>query len=108
MTKTTQSISVDQLTVEQLDYYMYLLGCKTLDKTGDMASFKAGYAKGEYHFVQERSILTDLLETYSINVQKLAGEWLASNTENSSFSATPTEAACRLIIKLKFGTQVTI
>jgi hypothetical protein len=41
-----------------------------------------------------------MLETYKINVQFLADEWLASNTKASAWGETPLVAACRLVLIL--------
>ena len=86
---------------ETLDYTMYCHACKVTGQTPSKPAFDAGYAKGQFHFHQDKTLLVDLLETYRINVQYLAEEWLASNSEGSAWGETPLIAACRLILVLQ-------
>lgn len=88
------------LTGEELDYQMYCHACKVTGKTPSKSEFEAGYSKGQFHFQTDKTLLLDLLETYRINVQYLAEEWLASNARSSAWGATPLEAACRLVLQL--------
>lgn len=106
-TDTTQ-LPIEQLTTEQLDYCMYQHACKALGNQPTDNAFKAGYQSGQFHFSSDREILADLMNQYDINLQQLGGEWLASNTEASIYGKTPTEAACRLVVKLSFGTHASI
>ena len=86
---------------ETLDYAMYCHACKVTGQTPSKPAFDAGYAKGQFHFQTDKSLLLDLLETYRINVQFLAEEWLASNERNSAWGETPLQAACRLVLQLQ-------
>lgn len=88
------------LSGEELDYQMYCHACKVTGKAASRAEFEAGYSKGQFQFQTDKALLLDLLETYRINVQYLAEEWLASNERTSAWGATPLEAACRLVLQL--------
>lgn len=85
---------------EALDYQMYCHACKATGQTPSQHAFNTGYAQGQFHFQQDKALLLDLLETYKINVQYLAEEWLASCSNASAWGETPLIAACRLILKL--------
>lgn len=85
---------------EALDFEMYCHACKATGQTSSRDTFDAGYGKGQFHFHQDKALLIDLLETYKVNVQYLAEEWLASNDRASAWGDTPLVAACRLILKL--------
>lgn len=104
MTTTARVFNVSHLSGKALDHQMYLHACKVLQQAHSKNEFEAGYEKGQFHFSTDKSLLVDLLETYQVNVQFLAGEWLASNTQSSAYSASPLEAVCRLILLIKYGT----
>lgn len=89
-----------ELTGQALDYEMYQHACKVSDKTPSQAEFDEGYAKGQFHFHQDKALLLDMVETYKINTQYLAQEWLASTTRGSAWGNTPLIAVCRLVISL--------
>lgn len=89
------------LSLAELDYQMYCHACAVTGQTASRQAFEQGYGKGQFQFHQDKSLLADLLETYRINVQYLAEEWLASNDRASAWGATPIEAACRLVLILK-------
>ncbi len=86
---------------EELDYQMYCHACKATGQSASRTAFEAGYGKGQFHFQQDKTLLLDLLETYRVNVQFLAEEWLASNERASAWGETPLVAACRLVLKLQ-------
>ncbi len=88
------------LSGELLDYQMYCHACKVAGQSASRDAFAAGYAKGQFQFQRDKTLLLDLLETYKINVQFLADEWLASNDRASAWGETPLVAACRLILRL--------
>lgn len=94
-------MKIADLSGEELDYQMYCHACKLMGKPASRGDFDAGYSKGQFHFQQDKSLLLDLLETYRINVQYLADEWLASNDRSSAWGETPLVAACRLILQLQ-------
>lgn len=89
-----------ELTGQALDYEMYQHACKVSGKTPSQAEFDEGYAKGQFHFHQDKALLLDMVETYKINTQYLAQEWLASTTRGSAWGDTPLIAVCRLVISL--------
>jgi hypothetical protein len=106
MTNTARAFTVAHLSGKALDYQMYLHACKVLNHAHtSKKEFEEGYEKGQFHFSTDKNLLADLLETYRVNVQFLAGEWLASNTQGSAYSSSPLEAVCRLILLVKYGTQ---
>ena len=85
---------------EELDYQMYCHACKATGQPPSRSAFDAAYGKGQFRFQQDKTLLVDLLETYRINVQYLAEEWLASNDKASAWGETPLVATCRLVLKL--------
>lgn len=99
-------MNVANLEGEQLDYWMYCHACKACGETAAKATFDEGYAQGRYRFSSDRALLADLMETYQINLQRLAGEWLASTAGNSYYGDTPLLASCRLVVALSFGKTV--
>ncbi len=99
-------MNVADLSGEHLDYWMYQHACKVLDKSGSKEDFDKGYGNGQFHFSSDKALLSDLMETYNINIQRLAGEWLASTAGNSFYGDTPLMAACRLVVALTFGKSV--
>ncbi len=105
MKTTARAFNVTHLTGKSLDYQMYLHGCKVLHQPHSRTTFDESYEAGQFHFSADKSLLIDLLETYHVNVQYLAGEWLASNTQGSAYSHSPLEAVCRLILLVKYGQQ---
>ncbi len=90
---------LSQLKGKRLDYIVYCHACKTLKQSASDKQFEEGYKKGLFHFSQDKHLLADLLELYQINLQRLAGEWLASTTNSSVFAAEPLEAVLKLVIK---------
>lgn len=99
-------MNVADLSGEQLDYWMYQHACKVLEKAGSKEDFDKGYGNGQFQFSTDKALLVDLMETYNINIQRLAGEWLASTAGNSFYGDTPLMAACRLVVALTFGKSV--
>ncbi len=99
-------MNVASLTGEQLDYWMYNHACKVMGQSASKSEFQEGYSQGRFHFSEDRALLADLMETYNINIQRLAGEWLASTSGNSYYGDTPLIAACRLVVALTFGKSV--
>ena len=99
-------MNVADLSGEHLEYWMYQHACKVLSKTGSKDEFEKGYANGQFHFATDKALLGDLMETYNINIQRLAGEWLASTAGNSFYGDTPLMAACRLVVALTYGKSV--
>jgi len=99
-------MNVSNLEGKDLDYWMYKHACEVLDNNGSQSEFDTAYGEGKFHFSEDRSLLADLMETYTINVQRLAGEWLASTSGQSYYADTPLIAACRLVVGLKFGNTV--
>ena len=90
-----------ELAGAELDYQMYCHACAVTGQTASRQGFEQGYGEGKFHFHQDKALLADLLETYRINVQYLAQEWLASNLVASAWGSTPCEAVCRLVLILK-------
>lgn len=99
-------MNVADLSGEDLDYWMYQQACHHLSKAASRADFDAGYAEGKFHFVEDRALLADLIETYQMNIQRIAGDWLASTAGNSFYGDNPIEAACRLVVALTYGKTV--
>lgn len=99
-------MNVADLSGENLDYWMYQHACKVLEKGASKEDFDKGYAAGQFGFSTDKALLGDLMETYNINIQRLAGEWLASTAGNSFYGDTPLQAACRLVVALTFGKSV--
>ncbi|MEN8671509.1 MAG: hypothetical protein ACPGZU_09510 [Ketobacter sp.] len=93
-------MKTSELTGRGLDYEMYRHACKVSGKTPSDAEFEQGYQKGQFHFHQDKALLLDLMETYKINTQYLAQEWLASTTRSSAWGETPLIAVCRLVLIL--------
>lgn len=93
-------MNIAELRGENLDFEMYRHACKVSGKTASKQEFESGYAQGQFHFHQDKAILLDLVETYRINIQYLANEWLASTTKGSCWGETPTIAVCRLVLIL--------
>ncbi len=89
-----------EISGKELDYQMYCHGCSVSGRSESKDEFETGYANGQFHFHTDKALLLDLLETYKVNIQFLAQEWLASNTRASAWGETPLEAACRLILIL--------
>lgn len=85
---------------QDLDYEMYRYACKVSGKTPSEAEFEQGYQKGQFQFQKDKQLLLDMLDTYKVNVQFLADEWLASNTKASAWGETPLVAVCRLVLIL--------
>ncbi|RLP55990.1 MAG: hypothetical protein D6160_00870 [Ketobacter sp.] len=85
---------------QNLDYEMYQYACKVSGKSPSQTEFEQGYQQGQFQFQKDKQLLLDLLETYKINVQFLAEEWLASNTKASAWGDTPLVAVCRLVLIL--------
>lgn len=79
---------------------MYQHACKVSGKTPSQNEFELGYTEGKFHFHQDKALLLDLIETYKINTQYLAQEWLASTAYGSAWGETPLVAVCRLVLAL--------
>ena len=99
-------MKVANLSGEQLDYWMYQHACKVMEKTASKADFETGYKNGEFQFSTDKALLMDLLQVYNINLQRLAGEWLASTSGHSVYADCPLEAVCRLVVSIQFGNTV--
>ena len=99
-------MNVDSLEGEELDYWMYRNACEVLENKASKQDFDSGYAEGKFHFSEDKALLSDLMETYTINIQRLAGEWLASTSGHSYYANSPIIAAIRLVIALRYGTSV--
>lgn len=99
-------MNVATLEGKELDFWVYKNACEVLEKKGSKEEFDAGYSEGKFHFHEDKALLADLMETYTINIQRLAGEWLASTSGQSYYADTPLIAACRLVVALRFGTSV--
>ncbi len=93
-------MNVNELRDQALDYEMYLHACKVSGKQPSKEEFEANYSKGQYQFHRDKTLLLDLMETYKINVQYLAQEWLASTPKASAWGETPLVAVCRLVLTL--------
>ena len=91
-------MKVTELRDQALDYEMYCHACKVSGKEPSKPEFEQGYSSGKFHFHQDKALLIDLVETYKINVQFLAQEWLASTTKASCWGETPLIAVCRLVL----------
>ncbi len=100
-------MKVANLKGQVLDYWMYQHACKVMDKTASKEAFETGYSTGLFHFSTDKALLVDLMTTYTINIQRLAGEWLASTSGQSYYADCPLEASCRLVVALTFGLEVT-
>lgn len=94
-------MNVTELRDQDLDYEMYLHACKVSGKQASKQDFEEKYSQGQYHFHRDKALLLDLIETYKINVQHLAQEWLASTPSASAWGETPLVAVCRLVLSLK-------
>ena len=90
-----------ELCGEELDYQMYCHACGVTGQKPSRQAFEQGYSQGQFHFFQDKALLSDLLETYKLNVQYLAEEWLASNADASAWGESPGEAVCRLVLALR-------
>ncbi len=93
-------MKTSELTGRALDYAMYKHACKVSGRDASEAEFDQGYQQGQFHFHQDKALLLDLVETYKINTQYLAQEWLASTTKASAWGETPLIAVCRLVLIL--------
>ena len=93
-------MNIAELRGEALDYEMYRHACKVSGKQASKEEFDGGYGNGQFRFHQDEALLLDLVETYRINVQFLANEWLASNERSSVWGDTPLVAVCRLVLIL--------
>lgn len=100
-------MNVATLEGKELDFWMYKNACEVLEKNASKEEFDSGYSAGKFHFYEDKALLVDLMETYTINIQRLAGEWLASTSGQSYYADTPLIAACRLVVALRFGSSVT-
>ncbi|AUM10943.1 hypothetical protein [Ketobacter alkanivorans] len=89
-----------ELTGQALDFEMYRHACKVSGKQPSQEQFEQGYANGQFHFHQDKALMLDLVETYKINTQYLAQEWLASTDRSSAWGETPLIAVCRLVLVL--------
>ena len=96
-------MNTEDLSGEELDYQMYRHACNVTGQQASREAFEQGYSQGQFHFHQDKALLSDLLETYKLNVQYLAEEWLASNANGSAWGETPAEATCRLVLALHAG-----
>lgn len=83
-----------------LDYQIYQHACKNLEQEASRQAFEQGYAQGQFHFSSQKFLLSDLLTVYEINLQRLAGEWLASTSNDSAYGQQPLQAVLKLITKL--------
>ncbi len=99
-------MNVAELAGEQLDYWMYQHACKATGQQASRKAFSEGYGMGDFHFSADKALLSDLVQLYSINLQKLSGEWLAFANGNGFYSTTPIEAVCRVVVALSFGKDV--
>ncbi len=93
-------MNIAEVKGESLDYEMYQYACRVSGKPPSKAEFEQGYQQGQFQFQRDKQLLLDMLETYKVNVQFLANEWLASNTKASAWGETPLVAVCRLILIL--------
>lgn len=93
-------MNIAEVSGQNLDFEMYQHACRVSGKKPTQAEFDQGYQAGKFRFQQDKELLPDLLETYKINVQFLADEWLASNERASAWGDTPIVAACRLVLIL--------
>ena len=93
-------MKINDLSGESLDFAMYQHACAVTGEKGSESAFKAGYGEGKFHFHSDKTLLLDLVETYRLNIQFLANEWLASTTSGSAWGETPLIAACRLVLLL--------
>ncbi len=89
-----------ELAGQELDFAMYQHACQVSGKAADKKEFEVAYEQGKFHFHQDKLLLLDLIETYKINVQFLADEWLASTQIGSAWGNTPLIAVCRLVLTL--------
>lgn len=99
-------MNVATLEGKQLDYWMYQHACGVLETQPSEAEFESGYAEGRFQFTEDKALLADLMENYTINVQRLAGEWLASTSGHSYYADSPLVACIRLVVALTFGSTV--
>lgn len=91
----------DQGLDAELDYQIYQHACQNLAQPANRETFDQGYAQGLFQFSAQKSLLADLLSLYEINLQRLAGEWLASTADASAYGREPLTAALKLISQLK-------
>jgi hypothetical protein len=89
----------------ELDYRIYQHACKTLAQSASREIFEQGYGQGLFHFSSQKMLLADILSLYKINLQQLAGEWLASTHQASAYGREPLTAALTLISKLDSSVQ---
>lgn len=97
---TRTAIQSAPIADQDLDYLIYLHACKITQQTPDHAHFIKTHQQGQLNFSTNKHLLADLLELYQINLQRLAGEWLASTDSASSYGPQPLTAALKLIAKL--------
>jgi hypothetical protein len=105
---TTQPAGSESCWVDAADGFAQNaeVNCKLRNEASSRETFNAGWEEGRFRFSSDRALLADLMETYQINIQRLAGEWLASTAGNSYYGDTPLLAACRLVVGLSFGKVV--
>mgnify|MGYP004064164537 CR=1 FL=1 len=73
---------------------MYCHACKVSGKDPSQEEFEAGYQNGQFRFHQDKALFLDLVETYRINTQYLAEEWLASTTSGSAGNGDVVKRSC--------------
>ncbi len=94
------TVSADTSADAALDFHIYQHACKMLDQQPSREAFEQGYAQGQFHFSSQDALLAELMQLYQINLQQLAGEWLASTANASAYGEQPLKAALKLITKL--------
>ncbi len=83
-----------------LDYQMYVHAAKITGRAADQKVFEEGYAKGQFKFSNDRSLMHDLVVTHNMRLQKIGEEWLASTSADFAYAENPMRAVCLLVVKL--------
>lgn len=94
-------MNVASLSGKELDSSMYKHACQRLGKSPSEQEFEQGYARGEFHFLEDAALLGELISLYEVNLHRIGGEWLALCTGVACYGATPAEAVCRWVVAAK-------
>ena len=105
MSNTKYAGHVSTLKGEVLDYWMYRHAAKELGREASDLEFEKGYGAGQYHFAVDKALVVDLMLRYSVRLQMIGSEWLASTENGGQFGNSPNEAACRLVVAQTFGDE---
>ena len=105
MSNSKSAGHISTLKGEALNYWMYRHAAKELSRDASDAEFEKGFAAGQYQFATDKALVVDLMLRYSVRLQMIGSEWLASTEKGGQFGESPNEAACRLVVSQTFGVE---